>query len=119
MEGSQETDLIPSQLWEVVTLRIVGLLELAGWGVQLSHYRTQTYACPYPCSSLMAPHPTLKSPPIPQILLSPLVPYAGISGLQQKELPLPKPTARAVYSGCKSYGSEENKHPINNKWNGK
>lgn len=37
MEGSQETDLIPSQLWGVVTLRIVGLLELAGWGVQLSH----------------------------------------------------------------------------------
>lgn len=48
MEGSQETDLIPSQLQEVVTLRIVGFLELAGWSVQLSHRGTQTPACPYP-----------------------------------------------------------------------
>lgn len=40
MKGSQETDLIPSQLWRAVTLRIMGLLELAAWGVQLSHCKT-------------------------------------------------------------------------------
>lgn len=48
MEGSQETDLIPSQLWEVVTLRIVGLLELAGWGVQPSHYGPKPMHAPTP-----------------------------------------------------------------------
>lgn len=63
MEGSRETDFIHGQVREAVTLSIAGLLELAGWCVRLSHRRTPPLCAPHPCPSLVAPHPTLESPP--------------------------------------------------------
>lgn len=48
MEGSRETDFIHCQVREAVTLSIAGLLELAGWCVRLSHWRTPPLCVPTP-----------------------------------------------------------------------
>lgn len=78
MEGSQETDFIHGQVREAVTLSIAGLLELAGWCMRLSHWRTPPLCAPTPVPAWW--HLTPPSSP----LLPSDASLAGIRGLQNQ-----------------------------------